>query len=258
MNRLLVALLAALFSVATSYSQTFTFEMHETDQSYTDGNTTFTWHAVVTNLLEADRNLTLEITPIESPDPMRGYAICTYLTCLPPDTGYQFMTIPYAPNQRDTLVSTYVYNMAFNPDLGFFDLSPVFGDYALRFTVLNPEDTNERISYDLHLDFIDAVTPRIEPVLTSAELIRNYPNPFNPETTIQFVVSNPGKVELNVFNMLGQNVSTLLNSPFMSTGNYSANWRAVNAQGLPLPSGIYLLELNNSGMRAVHKIVLSR
>ncbi len=237
---------------------TFTFEMEETDQTYSDGDATFTWHAVVTNLLDADRNLTLEITPVVSPDSLRGYAICTYLTCLPPDTGFQFMTIPYAPNQRDTLVSTYVYNMAFNPDLGYFDISPVFGSYVLRFTVRNPEDTDEQISYDLHLDYIDGITPRIEPVPTSAALIRNYPNPFNPETTIQFVVSNPGSVELNVFNMLGQNVATLLNSPFMSTGNYSANWRAVNAQGLPLPSGIYLLELNNSGMRAVHKIVLSR
>lgn len=84
MNRLLVVLLAALFSVATSFAQTFTFEMEETDQTYSDGNTTFTWHAVVTNLLDADRNLTLEITPVESPDSLRGYAICTYLTCLQP------------------------------------------------------------------------------------------------------------------------------------------------------------------------------
>lgn len=237
---------------------TFTFEMEETDQIYSDGNATFTWHAVVTNLLDAERNLTLEITPLVSPDSLRGYAICTYLTCLPPDTGYQNMTIPYAANQRDTLVSTYVYNMAFNPELGFFDVSPVFGDYVLRFTVLNPEDTEEQISYDLHLNYIDGITPRIEPVPFSSALIRNYPNPFNPETTIQFVVSNPGAVKLNVFNMLGQNVSTLIDAPFMSTGNYTANWKAVSAQGLPLPSGSYLLELNNAGYRAVHKIVLAR
>ncbi|MBK6765142.1 MAG: T9SS type A sorting domain-containing protein [bacterium] len=237
---------------------TFELVMHETELTYIDGFNTFTYHAELTNLLNEDRQFTLALTPIVSPDPYRGYAICTYFTCLPPDTGYQDMTISYTANQHDTLVSTYIYNMAFNPELGYFDTSTVHGDYQLRFSVFDPANPDEVISYDLYLYEGSAISPRIEPVVTSHALLSNYPNPFNPETTVSFVVNRPGAVTLNVYNMLGQNVATLLNSPFMASGQYSATWNATNMQGLPLPSGNYLLELNTLDARAVHRVVLMR
>lgn len=237
---------------------TFTFEMRDTLITYTNGFDYYVFHGVIDNLLNEERQLQITLSQVNVPDPLRGYSVCTFRGCYPPDSGIVDILETYDAMAHDTGAAVYIYNLAINPETGYMDTSTIVGNYTIRVTVTNPEDAEELIAYDLHLEQGSGVAPRIEPVPLSSQLIRNYPNPFNPETTIQFVVSNPGAVELNVFNMLGQNVATLINSPFMASGSYSANWRAVNAQGLPLPSGSYLLELNNSGLRAVHKVVLAR
>lgn len=236
---------------------TFEFTMDETLVTYVDGFNTYGFHGQLVNLLDAERQLVLTLEPISTPDPLRMYSICTYVGCYPPDSGVVVIPETYAPLQEDTGLIFDIYNLAAHPEWGS-DTSTIVGDYTLRVTVHNPDNLEERISYDLILDQTSSINPRVVPVPNSAALIRSYPNPFNPETTIEFVVNQPGAVALNVYNLLGQNVATLVNTPFMSTGTYSANWRAVNAQGLPLPSGNYLLELNNSGQRAVHKVMLVR
>ena len=53
-------------------------------------------------------------------------------------------------------------------------------------------------------------TENLSPVTYS--LSQNYPNPFNPSTTIKFSIQNPGLVTLKIFNILGQEVATLVNS----------------------------------------------
>lgn len=260
MNRLLcfciLTVLLALNSVASA--QTFTFTMRETEIEYSNGSTEYVFHGRIENLLDEERELWVSVTPIDVPDPLRAYSICTHRGCYPPDSGQRRVLETYEALQVDTGASAYVYNLGIDPETGFLDISPITGNYVLRIAAENPDDPEETIAFDLHLNEATSARPRVVPVINSAALLSSYPNPFNPETTIQFVVSNPGAVELNVFNMLGQNVATLINSPFMSSGSYNANWKAVNAQGLPLPSGSYLLELNNAGHRAVHKLVLAR
>lgn len=239
---------------------TFEFEMTETEIQYFEYDVFnyYIFHGHVNNLLNSERQLDFTMTPLETPDPLRGYSICTFVTCYPPDSGVVEVTETYSPLQEDPNVSVYVQSLAINPETGFMDTATIHGNYTLRFTVSNPEDAEEVISFDLHLEDAVSVTPRIEPVINSSQLLSNYPNPFNPETTVNFVVANPGAVQLNVFNLLGQNVATLVNSPFMGIGNYSASWRAVNNNGIPLPSGNYILELNNAGARALHRVVLMK
>jgi hypothetical protein len=239
---------------------TFSFTMNDTLITYeTVGDEiAFIFHGVVDNLLNETRQLRYTMSGVTTPDPLRAYSICTYVGCYPPDSVSLEILETYEAMAHDTGVSAYIYNLAYNPETGFIDTSTIHGSYVIRLTVTNPDDEEESISYDLYLDQLSGVNPRVVPVPQSTALVRNYPNPFNPETTIEFVVSNPGAVELNVFNMLGQNVASLVNTPFMSSGTYSSHWRAVNAQGLPLPSGNYLVELNNAGLRAVHKVLLVR
>ncbi len=86
-------------------------------------------------------------------------------------------------------------------------------------------------------------------VPTEFSLEQNYPNPFNPATTIQFSIPVNSDVRLVVYNMLGQEVATLLNEQ-RSAGNHSIVWNSSNANGSKLSSGIYLYKLNavtNSG-----------
>lgn len=68
-------------------------------------------------------------------------------------------------------------------------------------------------------------------------LHQNYPNPFNPSTNINFTIPVAGNVQLNVYNVLGQRVSTLLNGP-MSAGSHTVNFSASR-----LSSGVYLYQL---------------
>ena len=234
--------------------------MQDTLLTYANGGdeVEYVFYGTVDNLTNDSLQVLLSISAVDVPDPLRAYSVCTHITCYPPDSATVDILESFEPMAHDTAISVHMYNLAINPETGFVDTSTITGDYVIRFTASNPDDPEESISYDLYLDQVSSVTPRIVPVPKSAALLRSYPNPFNPETTIEFVVSNPGAVDLNVFNVLGQNVASLVNTPFMSTGTYSAHWRAVNAQGVPLPSGNYIVELNNAGQRAVHKVMLVR
>ncbi|MBU0691657.1 T9SS type A sorting domain-containing protein [bacterium] len=77
-----------------------------------------------------------------------------------------------------------------------------------------------------------------------------YPNPFNPTTTIRFNLPDAGKVSLDVFNIQGRQVESLLNQP-MTAGEYS-----VTFDGSALPSGVYFANLTTTGQTAAHKLLL--
>jgi hypothetical protein len=82
------------------------------------------------------------------------------------------------------------------------------------------------------------------------ELSKNYPNPFNPTTTINYTLAKAGQVTLEVFNMLGQRVKTLVKTK-QDAGSYSVQF---SAEGLS--SGIYMYRLQSEGFVQVNKMVL--
>ena len=67
--------------------------------------------------------------------------------------------------------------------------------------------------------------------------IQNYPNPFNPSTLISFTLPEQGDVELKIFDVLGNEVATLVNES-KPAGSYEVEWNASN-----LPSGVYIYQL---------------
>jgi hypothetical protein len=89
-------------------------------------------------------------------------------------------------------------------------------------------------------------------------LNQNYPNPFNPSTQISFDVPIGGDhVMLNIYNILGQNVNTLINE-VLSPGAYKMEWDATDAFGSPVASGIYFYELRSKTFTARKKMLLIR
>jgi hypothetical protein len=82
------------------------------------------------------------------------------------------------------------------------------------------------------------------------ELKQNYPNPFNPSTKIQYSVKSRGFVTLKVFNLIGQEVATLVNGE-LEAGNYNVDF---NAAGLA--SGVYLYKLNAGSSVLSKKMML--
>ena len=85
-----------------------------------------------------------------------------------------------------------------------------------------------------------------------------YPNPFNGTIQIAYTIDRIGKTELKVYNIVGQEVATLLSGYGSSLGTHNTTWSAINSKGAPLASGTYIVELNNAGQRAVHKVMLVR
>lgn len=81
-------------------------------------------------------------------------------------------------------------------------------------------------------------------------LSSNYPNPFNPSTTIDYSIKLPGAVTLKVFDMLGTEVAILVNER-KEQGNYSVRFNADN-----LPSGIYFYTLTSGNFMATKKLIL--
>jgi len=85
--------------------------------------------------------------------------------------------------------------------------------------------------------------------------ITNYPNPFNPTTTIAFSLPKAGKVRVAVYNLKGQKVKDLINSE-LPRGNHKLVWDGTDAHGRSVGSGIYLVRAQTSGRCVNHKIML--
>jgi len=94
------------------------------------------------------------------------------------------------------------------------------------------------------------------PAVLSA-LYPNYPNPFNPSTTISFSLANPQFASLKIYNLKGQVVKTLLNSD-LDKGNHKAVWNGTDDSGQKVGSGIYLYRLEAGDYRQSHKMVLMK
>jgi hypothetical protein len=85
---------------------------------------------------------------------------------------------------------------------------------------------------------------------TEFKLYQNFPNPFNPVTQIQFDLPRIEKVELKVYNVLGQLVETLIDCQ-MSAGRHQYQWQPINKA-----SGIYFYRLKAGNYRSVKKMIL--
>jgi hypothetical protein len=87
---------------------------------------------------------------------------------------------------------------------------------------------------------------------TTYELSQNFPNPFNPATTIEFAVPREAHVTLDVYNAIGERVATLLDE------HRGAGWHTVSFDASSLPSGVYLYRINAGQFTSVRKMLLTK
>ena len=86
-------------------------------------------------------------------------------------------------------------------------------------------------------------------------LYQNYPNPFNPSTSIRFDVPSSSFVKITIYNILGKEVTTLINEE-LSSGSYEVEWPAPTGDGMDYPSGVYFYKLTANDFVDVKKMVL--
>jgi hypothetical protein len=95
-----------------------------------------------------------------------------------------------------------------------------------------------------------SITSNISNIPNEYKLFNNYPNPFNPNSNIRFLIKDVGFVSLKVYDVTGKLVNTLVNLK-LSAGDYTVNFEGTN-----LSSGVYLYRLEANGFADVKKMLL--
>ncbi|MCB5272346.1 MAG: choice-of-anchor J domain-containing protein, partial [Candidatus Cloacimonetes bacterium] len=120
------------------------------------------------------------------------------------------------------------------------------------------------ISNDHFIFMVDDVTitggvsnqDGVNPVYTTA-LKGNYPNPFNPETTISFSVKDAGPVNIEIFNVKGQLVKKLVND-VRAAGEHTVVWNGMDNNGRSVSSGIYYFKMNTGKYSSTKKMIMMK
>jgi hypothetical protein len=99
------------------------------------------------------------------------------------------------------------------------------------------------------------VDARVAPVAT--KLMGNYPNPFNPSTSINYALSEDGFVSLKIYNTLGEEVASLVNE-YQVAGIKSAVWNGRNDAGVSVASGIYIYRLTAGNVVLSEKMLFMK
>lgn len=151
----------------------------------------------------------------------------------------------FAPSSRDTSLSkpindsiagTYTLVNIFSKNSS----SPAFGfDWLPVQPIVNPPTSVERASAKMKPE--------------SFQLNQNFPNPFNPSTSIQFTVAKQGMATLKIFNLIGQEIATLYSGAAVPGRYYAAEFNAAS-----LSSGVFFSVLESEGERQVKKMVLMK
>lgn len=89
----------------------------------------------------------------------------------------------------------------------------------------------------------------------SYRLDQNYPNPFNPTTAIQYGIEKEGLVTLKIYNILGQEVITLVNKK-QTQGNYQLTWNGRDKYSRPVPNGLYIYQIVSGDYVNSKKMIL--
>jgi hypothetical protein len=181
--------------------------------------------------------------------------------------GREFRRQPPPPGSQFTAYARL--GALHNSEFGWMvaDTTRYYWGVQYSFQVQVTQDSSYTVLWSMYL--ADAVTGEIlgttdvpeqkdAGIPASFGLEQNYPNPFNPSTTVSYALPSRSRVEIAVFNLLGQRVATLVDA-VQSAGRHEAVWTA------GAPSGVYFCRMSadpldgaGGGFRQVRKMLLSR
>ncbi|MFQ5607374.1 MAG: T9SS type A sorting domain-containing protein, partial [Candidatus Zixiibacteriota bacterium] len=107
----------------------------------------------------------------------------------------------------------------------------------------------------LTTDLITGVGDLSETLPVSFELGANYPNPFNPSTRIPYSLHVKGHVRIDVYNLLGEHVRTLIDRT-QSSGAHEVEWDGISVNGVTAPSGMYFYRIRTKSFSSARKMLL--
>lgn len=153
---------------------------------------------------------------------------------------------------------------------GFFDSTDAIGYYAIpelledTYNIIVTHDgyqtvfeTGVVISANTVMNFMLEKIVGIEEIPAVSFLSQNKPNPFAGGTTIEYGITKAGKVEIVVYNVVGQKVRTLVNSQ-EKAGYHKVNWDGTNDSGAKVGGGIYFYKITAGEFTSLKKLILLR
>jgi hypothetical protein len=144
----------------------------------------------------------------------------------------------------------------FNIPIYYTPGSPDPDNVLIYFTVLDTATSTATIGSEAYVDYIDLTAPsgveQINGLPTDFTLKQNYPNPFNPSTNIEYSISEASLVQLKVYDILGNEVATLVNEE-QTAGTYRADFTAQH-----LSSGFYVAQLRAGNFVKTIKMTLMK
>jgi uncharacterized delta-60 repeat protein len=164
-----------------------------------------------------------------------------------PSVSTDFLTIKYNAGGEEQWVARYA-----GPT--FFDLAQAIALDGSNNVIVTGYTVDIGVSYWTTVKYVQVPVTSVEdrqvPVPTEYVLFQNYPNPFNPSTTIRFDLPKASLVTLKVYNLLGEEVETLVNER-RPAGSYTMNWIAGG-----LAAGVYLYRLQAGEFTETRKLVI--
>ncbi len=113
------------------------------------------------------------------------------------------------------------------------------------------------VDYNGRMTLHGPVSIMVSPMPTEYRLLQNFPNPFNPETTIGFTLPEASRVRLDIYNISGRLVRTLV-AEEMPAGYHAVTWNARDDAGVRMASGVYIYRLSAGAMILQRKLVLMK
>jgi hypothetical protein len=148
-----------------------------------------------------------------------------------------------------------------NESYAFAHVNTTFGSLNV---VFEPNPENFTLQYSLNgvagSAFIDVSSANAEVIIPQMQtaLLPNYPNPFNPSTTLSFSLSEPTQtVSLEIYNLKGQLIKSLVSAD-LPAGRHTASWNGIDNNGQAVSSGIYFSRLHTPTFTQTRKMLLSK
>src|SRR5690554_59833 len=132
------------------------------------------------------------------------------------------------------------------------DIVTEIGFYSYYVTALyevGESEASNIVEVEVTVSVDDLTSPFVN------ELRQNYPNPFNPETTIEFSLETRQRVKINIYNITGQQVKTIVDD-VLDAGEHRIVWNSVGSNNKKLPSGIYLYRMTTDKYNDTRKMIL--
>jgi len=131
------------------------------------------------------------------------------------------------------------------------------GVYSVGIIVGNAEKSGASRSFSLTVDKVDASSTPVGDLVPAFAITGNYPNPFNPATSIQFSLGGSAATRLEVFDLAGRKVRTLLDAT-LDAGQHTVMWNGQDDAGRGVASGTYVAKLRSGDQVTSHKLVLAK